>query len=207
MRRGKRSHFRGLYIRLIGDPVPVVVAFTKSELIFPHISGSERGSHQYQDRTRTGAYAQCEQLCRSLFRKEARDVPAELVSGENVTLFGILECHHLFAVMPQYGVLIYNLVMTTDKFVMGSRTTASSLRWNPDSKTAKQRIAPTCLAWSVALRASRDITIQASTAYVVSLSTLFSSICLVFSIGGCREYIDLTDELVLANLFLPRILA
>jgi len=65
---------------LIADSVPVVVAFTKSDLAFPHISGSESG-HQYQDRTRTRAYAQGEQLCRSLFRKEARDVPAELVSG------------------------------------------------------------------------------------------------------------------------------
>jgi hypothetical protein len=82
MRRGKRSHFHGLCIRLIGESVPVVVAFTKSDLAFPHISGSESGHYQYQDRTRTRAYAQCEQLCRSLFRREARDVPAELVSGD-----------------------------------------------------------------------------------------------------------------------------
>jgi hypothetical protein len=80
MRRGKRSHFHGLYDRLIGDSVPVIVVFTKSDLAFPHISGSESGHYQYQDRTR--AYAQCEQLCRSLFRRDARDVPAELVSGD-----------------------------------------------------------------------------------------------------------------------------
>jgi hypothetical protein len=84
MRRGKRSDFQGLYNRLIGDSVPVVVAFTKSDLAFPHISGSESGHYQYQDRTRTRAYAQCEQLCRSLFRREARDVPAELVSGDYI---------------------------------------------------------------------------------------------------------------------------
>jgi len=82
MTGGKRSHFQGLYIRLIGDSVPVVVAFTKSDLGYPHISGSESGHYQYQDRTRTRVYAQCEQLCRSLFRREARDVPAELVSGD-----------------------------------------------------------------------------------------------------------------------------
>jgi len=82
MRRGKRSRFQGLYIRLIGESAPVVVAFTKSDLAFPHISGSESGHYQYQDRTRTKAYAQCVQLCRSLFRREARDVPAELVSGD-----------------------------------------------------------------------------------------------------------------------------
>jgi hypothetical protein len=80
--RGKRSHFQGLYIRLIGESAPVVVAFTKSDLAFPHISGSESGNYQNQDRTRTRAYAHCEQLCRSLFRREARDVPAELVSGD-----------------------------------------------------------------------------------------------------------------------------
>jgi hypothetical protein len=97
MRRGKRSHLEGLYNRLIGDSVPVVVAFTKSDLAFPHISGSESGHYQSRDRTRTRAYAQCEQLCRSLFRREARDVPAELVSGEyfhylqNV-LFDVITC-------------------------------------------------------------------------------------------------------------------
>jgi len=82
MRRGKRSHFQGLYIRLIGESAPVVVAFTKSDLAYPHISGSESGHYQYRDRTRTRAYAQCNELCRSLFRREARDVPAELVSGD-----------------------------------------------------------------------------------------------------------------------------
>ena len=82
MRRGERSENRGLYIRLIGGLAPVVIAFTKSDLAFPHISGSESGHYQYQDRTRTKAYTQCEQLCRSLFRREARDVPAELVSGD-----------------------------------------------------------------------------------------------------------------------------
>jgi hypothetical protein len=82
MRRGKRSHLHSLYIRLTGELAPVVVAFTKSDLAFPHISGSESGHYRSRDRTRTRAYAQCEQLCRSLFRKEARDVPAELVSGD-----------------------------------------------------------------------------------------------------------------------------
>ncbi|KAI0269641.1 hypothetical protein BGY98DRAFT_286349 [Russula aff. rugulosa BPL654] len=120
--------------------VPVVLIFTKSDLAFPHISGSGSGHYQHQDRTR--AYAHCEQLCRSLFRREARDVPAELVS-----------------VMPQYGALINNLIVTTDRFIMGSRIAPSS---RSSSQGAKPRIAPAPLAWSVALRASRDITIQAS---------------------------------------------
>ena len=81
MRRGKRIQIQGLLIRLIESLVPVVVAFTKSDESFPQISGFESGSSQYQDRTRSRAYAQCEQLCRPLFRVEPRDVPAELVSG------------------------------------------------------------------------------------------------------------------------------
>ena len=165
MRRGKHTYFQGLYIRLIGDSVPVVVAFTKSDLAFPHISGSESGNYQYRDRTRTRAYIQCNELCRSLFRKEARDVPAELISGDYVYYFwNDLGHHHLFAVMPQYSALINNLTVTTDRFIMGSRTAPSS--WS-SSQGAKSRIAPAPLTWSVALRASQDITIQASIEYVV----------------------------------------
>jgi len=142
MRRGKSSEIQGFYVQLIGDLVPVVVSFTKSDTDFPHISGSEGGNYHYQDRTRTRAYAQCEQLCRSLFHREAREVPAELVS-----------------VMPQYGALVNNLIVTTDRLIMGSRTPISS---RSSSQGAKPRIASVPLVWSVALRASRDITIQAS---------------------------------------------
>ncbi|KAN0113928.1 hypothetical protein V8E52_007236, partial [Russula decolorans] len=122
--------------------VPVVVAFTKSDLAYPHISGSESGNYQYRDRTRTRAYTQCNELCRSLFRRDSRDVPAELVS-----------------VMPQYSALINNLTVTTDRFIMGSRTAPSS---RSSSQGAKSRIAPAPLTWSMALRASQDINIQAS---------------------------------------------
>jgi hypothetical protein len=177
--RGKRSHFQGLYIRLIGESAPVVVAFTKSDLAFPHISGSESGNYQNQDRTRTRAYAHCEQLCRSLFRREAMDVPAELVSGDYSHSPHSLRnvprtSSFVFVVMPQYGALINNLIVTTDRFIMRSRTAPSS---RSSSQGAKPRIAPTPLAWSVALRASRDITIQASIEYVVYLSTLIPLIC------------------------------
>jgi hypothetical protein len=90
------------------------------------------------------------------------------------TLSGMsLGRHRLFAVMPQYSALINNLIVTTDRFMMGSRTAPSS---RSTSQGAKPRIAPVPLAWSVALRASRDITIQASIEYVVCLSTLISFI-------------------------------
>ena len=71
-----------VYISLMRDLVPTVVAFTKSDIAYPHISGSESGNHQYRDRTRTMAYTECNGLCRSVFRREAGDVPAELVSGD-----------------------------------------------------------------------------------------------------------------------------
>jgi hypothetical protein len=164
------------YIQFIGGLVPVVLAFTKSDLVFPQISGSESGNYQYQDRTRTRAYTQCEQLCRSLFRREARDVPAELISGDYFYSFGMtLGRHHLIAVMPQYGALLNNLVVTTDRFIMGSRTAPSS---RSSSQGAKPRIAPAPLAWSVALRSSRDITIQASIEYVICHPLFMSFICL-----------------------------
>ena len=73
----------------MGGAVPVIVAFTKSDLSFPQLTGSESGISQYRDRTRSRAYAQREQLCRSLFRREPRDVPAELVSGDYSLLIRI----------------------------------------------------------------------------------------------------------------------
>jgi hypothetical protein len=92
------------------------------------------------------------------------------------TLFGMIHGHHhLFAVMPQYGALINNLIVTTDRFIMmGPRISPYS---QSSSERRKPRIAPAPLVWSVALRASRDISIQASIEYVVCLPTLVSFIC------------------------------
>ncbi|KAH9994476.1 hypothetical protein BJV77DRAFT_1066788 [Russula vinacea] len=125
------------------DRVPVVVAFIKSDLGFPQISGPDGVNSQFQDRATFRAYVQFDQLCRLLFRWEPEDVPAELIS-----------------VMPQYGALINDLIVMTDRFVMGRRASTPSAR--SSSKGTNFRTASTPLAWSVALRASRDITIQAS---------------------------------------------
>jgi len=97
------------------------------------------------------------------------------------------------AVMPQYGALINNLIVTTDRFIMGSRT-ASNPSSRSSSQGTKPRIAPAPLAWSVALRASRGITIQASIEYVVCLPTLSSFIYLVLGSGRRSEYIDHTGK-------------
>ena len=123
------------------------------------------------------------------------------------TLSGMtLGRHRLFAVMPEYGALINNLIVTTDRFIMGFRAAAPSSRSSSEPQGARRRITPAPLSWSVALRASRDITIQASIEYVVCHSALISFICFGFRIGRSREYIDLTDEPTL-KLFSSRILA
>jgi hypothetical protein len=52
--------------------VPVVVAFTK----FDQAVAIEGG-----DSARSSARTRVDQSCRSLFRRELKDVPAEIVSG------------------------------------------------------------------------------------------------------------------------------
>jgi hypothetical protein len=107
-----------------------------------------------------------------------------------ITLSGPLTSSHLFAAMPQFGALIDDLIVTTDEFIMGLRTvpTASALS---SSRGAMSRTDPVPLVWSVALRASPDITIRASIGYVVPLPPLVSFICLVLRIGQRRKCIDL----------------
>jgi hypothetical protein len=81
MRRGKRVFIQDVFSQLIRDPVPIVVAFTK----FDQAVALEGG-----DSARASACARFEQSCRSLFRKEPRDVPAEMVSGNYALFCGIL---------------------------------------------------------------------------------------------------------------------
>jgi hypothetical protein len=76
--RGECIHMQSLRIQPTQEPVPVVVASTK----FDQAVAIEGGS-------RTNARARYEQSCRSLFRREPRDVPAEIVSGI-CTLFCVL---------------------------------------------------------------------------------------------------------------------
>ena len=88
--------------------------------------------------------------------------------------------------------------MTTDRFIMGSRTVSTSAR--SSSQGAKPRISPGPLVWSVALRASRDITIQASIEYVcLPPFILFTN--LIFRIGRSREHIDLMHKPILTNYY------
>lgn len=179
MRRGKRIQIQGIYVQLIGYSVPVVVAFTKSDMDFPQILGSGGGKSQCQDRVRSRASAQCEQLRRPLSLKELKDVPTVLVSGD--TLFSSDDplIASFVAVMPQYGILIDNLIATTGRFT--DLRTARSVAPNP--------------------RSSRDVIIQTSIEYVVCLPILIPFIYLVLRLGRSREYIDQTDEPILTKYF------
>ena len=82
MRRGKHLQLQGPCPRLIQDSVPVVVAFTKFDVVIL-IEGRNSQDHET---ARAKAYARCKESCRSLFRKDPGDVPAEIVQGS----FGLL---------------------------------------------------------------------------------------------------------------------
>ena len=128
---------------------------------------------------RTHARAKIEHSCRSLFHRDPRDVPAEIVSGSCSHFCGmVLSSLHFFTVRPGFSDLIDNLVVTTDKLMTGSRAASlPSERWR--AQGAKPRIAPAPLVWCAALRINRDIFIQASIEYVAFLSHLnaFIFIC------------------------------
>jgi hypothetical protein len=61
--------------------VPTVVAITKFDQVVALDSGGSAG---------TSECARFEESCRSVFRKEPRDVPAEIVSGNYALFCGIL---------------------------------------------------------------------------------------------------------------------
>ena len=94
----------------------------------------------------------------------------------------------------QFGNLVDNLVVATDKFMTGSRTRTASAPARSSSQVSKPRIAPVPLLWSAALRVHQDISIQASIEYVDFLPNLVSFIYLVHRIGLSREYSHLADS-------------
>ncbi|KAI9436782.1 hypothetical protein BJY52DRAFT_1421836 [Lactarius psammicola] len=78
--------------------VPVILVFTKFDMIVPEV----RGDMQQHRHARARALAMCKDSCRRLSNKDPRDVPAEIVS-----------------VKPRYTDLIEKLVATTDRSIMG----------------------------------------------------------------------------------------
>jgi hypothetical protein len=61
--------------------VPVVVVFTKFDVVVSRVLFDIGGNAQYHERARARAYTMYEESCRRLFRKDPRDVPVEIVSG------------------------------------------------------------------------------------------------------------------------------
>jgi hypothetical protein len=153
--------------------VPVIVAFTKFDLLVSQsLTDSESGSTPHR---RNRALIQCEQACHSMFGKTPQDVPAEIVSSSYSHLRGsrmILNVLHLFS--EKFGDLVERLIVTTDRFIMGSRVPSRS---RSSVQGPKPRIAPVPLTWSAAVRVCQDIIIQASIECVLFPMALGSLIC------------------------------
>ena len=63
--------------------MPVIVVFTKFDLVVSQILLDTEGeSSQHLGQARARAYTQYEQSCHSLFGREPKNIPAEIVSGE-----------------------------------------------------------------------------------------------------------------------------
>jgi len=165
MKRGKRIQIQGVYTRLMRGSVPIVVAFTKFDVIIL-IEGRNSQDHEH---ARAKACARFDDSCRSLFGRGPKDIPAEIVQG---SLLSFLEwlLTSPFAVNSQLGDLIERLVGTTDRLIMGPPT--ASIR--SSERSAMKRISPVPLAWSAALRTSLDIIMEASIEYVGRLQNLIS---------------------------------
>ena len=131
--------------------VPLVLVFTKFDLIVPKVSsagGNDNG------RVRA-AYTTHERQCRSLFR----DVPAEIISSDDSSyvFFGeVVSRRALFSAQPRFRDLTDKLVQTTDGLIVAhSRKVAAS----SEAQRLQPRMSLVPLAWSVSQRASRDINI------------------------------------------------
>jgi hypothetical protein len=72
---------------------------------------------------------------------------------------------HQLTVKSQFSDLLESLVVTTDRFMTGSRT-PSGPSGRSSAHGAKPRIAAAPLVWSAALRVNKDIFIQACIEYV-----------------------------------------
>jgi hypothetical protein len=151
----------------------------------------ESGSSQPHDQASRSAYVQYEQSCRFLFRKDPKDVPAEIVQGTLLSVPWRVPNERICVVVKsQLGDLIDGLVVTTDRLLKGlpSRSFSSP---PPGIQWANLRIPPVYLAWSAALRAYPHVIIQASIEYVDSLLNLISFTYLIPRVGQSRKYIQL----------------
>ena len=61
--------------------MPVILVLTKFDALVSKVGLDIPSDPQHHGRARAGAHAMYQDLCRRIFHKEPRDVPAEIVSG------------------------------------------------------------------------------------------------------------------------------
>ncbi|KAH8994220.1 hypothetical protein EDB92DRAFT_1944104 [Lactarius akahatsu] len=125
--------------------VPVVLVFTKFDMVVSKVLFDiPRGDAQPHERAKAQALKMLEESCHRLFHRDSRVVP---VSGT----------YSLYVQKPRHADLVENLVVATDRGILGS--SGPSTRFGVREKS---RVNAVPLAWSAALRASRDIAVKAS---------------------------------------------
>jgi hypothetical protein len=129
--------------------VPLVIVFTKFDLIVPNVSTSRND------------YEEC---CRSLFGKVPAGIVSSIYSFVCVSYKGCLT--PLFPAQPKFRNLINKLVATTDDAIIAHPRNISA---SSEAQRTQLRLSPVSLAWSVSQRASRDINVQAAVECVTSL--------------------------------------
>ncbi|KAH9057192.1 hypothetical protein EDB87DRAFT_1632991 [Lactarius vividus] len=133
--------------------VPVLIVFTKFDLLVSRVQFDiTRGDIQTYEHPRVWAHAMYENLCRSLFHRDPKDVPAVIFSEK-----------------PTYRDLIGELTSATHAIIKADSHHFAS---GPTSSQVRQKppITPALLAWSTAQRVSHDIIIQASIEHVLYLA-------------------------------------
>lgn len=154
--------------------VPVVLVFTKFDEIVTKVLSDIRGSDSRYDyeSARSTAHTIFEGSCRSLFRRNPKEVPAEVVSSNHSFVFATQKACLTpwpFLVGPRFIDLIDKLVTKTNVVINAHSHHARAL------SEAQLRMSLVSLAWSVSQRASCDVTIRAVIECVISFPYLNSS--------------------------------
>jgi hypothetical protein len=157
--------------------VPVLIVFTKFDLFvtreqFDNTSGDI--THKTPEAT---ARAKYEGLCRSQFKKEAKDVPAVIISG-NCSFVSVRRNTNLpsfmFIEKQEHRNLIEELTSTTHRFVKADSHNSAGRLISSQVQLTRPPITPAFLAWSIAQRVDHEIIILAAIEYVRSSSFLSS---------------------------------
>jgi hypothetical protein len=170
---------------LIRGLVPILVVFTKFDLLVSRVH-----SDITHEDPRAKAHAIYEDLCRSQFHKDPKDVPAVIFSGNCSSVLcvpqGFIEypSFFIFIEKPEYRGLIDELTSITHRFFKewcrilkeGCWFVTEDGGWDcivPEAAVYQLEppIDPALLAWSVAQRANHEIAIQSSIGHVL-LSSL-----------------------------------